>query len=72
MIFLLKSTTLKKIEKDAEKPCNKSGSPLSFRPHRDQRPVRLSVRTPGFHPGKKGSTPLRVAIRFLGNAGISQ
>ncbi len=28
---------------------------------RDTRPVRLSVRTPGFHPGKKGSTPLRVA-----------
>ena len=22
-------------------------------------PVRLSVRTPGFHPGKRGSTPLR-------------
>ena len=33
-----------------------------FRPLRDTRPVRLSVRTPGFHPGKKGSTPLRVAI----------
>ena len=31
-------------------------------PHRDQRPVRLSVRTPDFHSGKKGSTPLRVAI----------
>ena len=30
---------------------------------RDQRPVRLSVRTPDFHSGKKGSTPLRVAIR---------
>ena len=35
--------------------------PFLFRPHRDLRPVRLSVRTPGFHPGKKGSTPLRVA-----------
>lgn len=23
------------------------------------RPVRLSVRTPGFHPGKRGSIPLR-------------
>lgn len=44
----------------------KSGAPLSYRPRRDQRPVRLSVRTPGFHPGKKGSTPLRVAI-FYGN-----
>ena len=22
-------------------------------------PVRLSVRTPGFHPGKRGSIPLR-------------
>ena len=27
-------------------------------------PVRLSVRTPGFHPGKRGSTPLR-ATKFL-------
>ena len=35
-----------------------------FRPLRDTRPVRLSVRTPGFHPGKKGSTPLRVAIQI--------
>jgi hypothetical protein len=24
-------------------------------------PVRLSVRTPGFQPGKRGSTPLRAA-----------
>ncbi len=27
-----------------------------------KRPVRLSVRTPGFHPGKKGSIPLRATI----------
>lgn len=33
-----------------------------FARYHDLRPVRLSVRTPGFHPGKKGSTPLRVAI----------
>lgn len=26
------------------------------------RPVRLSVRTSGFHPGKRGSTPLRATI----------
>ena len=25
-------------------------------------PVRLSVRTPGFHPGKRGSIPLRATI----------
>ena len=28
------------------------GGPPSFRS------IRLSVRTPGFHPGKRGSTPL--------------
>jgi hypothetical protein len=27
-------------------------------------PVRLSVRTPGFQPGKRGSIPLRAAIGF--------
>ncbi len=26
-------------------------------------PVRLSVRTPGFHPGKRGSIPLRATIK---------
>ena len=26
-------------------------------------PVRLSVRTPGFHPGKRGSIPLRATNR---------
>ena len=31
-----------------------------YRP-RQARPVRLSVRTPGFQPGKRGSTPLRAA-----------
>ncbi len=41
--------------------CNASLSAFLFA-RRDLRPVRLSVRTPGFHPGKKGSTPLRVAI----------
>ncbi len=25
-------------------------------------PVRLSARTPGFHPGKRGSIPLRATI----------
>ena len=28
------------------------------------RPVRLSVRTPGFHPGKRGSIPLRATTHF--------
>lgn len=27
-------------------------------------PVRLSVRTPGFQPGKRGSIPLRAATLF--------
>jgi small subunit ribosomal protein S20 len=31
-------------------------------PHWERRPVRLSVRTPGFHPGKRGSIPLRATI----------
>ena len=29
------------------------------------RPVRLSVRTPGFQPGKRGSTPLRAATCLI-------
>ncbi len=33
-----------------------------------QWPVRLSVRTPGFQPGKRGSTPLRAAT-LLGSLG---
>ena len=34
----------------------------------NNRPVRLSVRTPGFHPGKRGSIPLRATtIQFLLN-----
>ncbi len=28
-------------------------------------PVRLSARTPGFHPGKRGSIPLRATIKKL-------
>ncbi len=32
-------------------------------PHASARPVRLSVRTPGFQPGKRGSIPLRAASR---------
>ena len=40
-------------------PCESPGPPLDTR-HR-QWPVRLSVRTPGFQPGKRGSTPLRAA-----------
>ena len=31
----------------------------SFRTQSTRWPVRLSVRTPGFHPGKRGSIPLR-------------
>nr|AOE08879.1 hypothetical protein [uncultured bacterium] len=27
-----------------------------------KRPVRLSARTPGFHPGKRGSIPLRATL----------
>jgi small subunit ribosomal protein S20 len=27
-------------------------------------PVRLSARTPGFHPGKRGSIPLRATIYY--------
>ena len=27
-----------------------------------QWPVRLSARTPGFHPGKRGSIPLRATL----------
>ena len=40
-------------------PCESPGPHLDTR-HR-QWPVRLSVRTPGFQPGKRGSTPLRAA-----------
>ena len=29
------------------------------------RSVRLGVRTPGFHPGNRGSIPLRTAIKSL-------
>ena len=34
-------------------------------PQPAQRPVRLSVRTPDFHSGKMGSTPIRVAISMV-------
>ena len=28
------------------------------------RPVRLGVRTPGFHPGSRGSNPLRATLKI--------
>ena len=37
----------------------------SGKPDDLQRPVRLTVRTPDFHSGNRGSIPLRVAIVFL-------
>ena len=45
----------------------------SARPAKAQRwPVRLSVRTPGFQPGKRGSIPLRAATEALSATGMSQ
>ena len=41
----------------------------SFRVQSMRWPVRLSVRTPGFHPGKRGSIPLRatnIEIKRIG------
>lgn len=41
--------------------CESSSHPINPAARRAW-PVRLSVRTPGFQPGKRGSTPLRAAI----------
>ncbi len=35
-------------------------------------PVRLSVRTPGFHPGKRGSTPLRATNKSRDGAVVAR
>ena len=39
---------------DIESSCSIFNFPFLFK-----RPVRLGVRTPGFHPGNRGSIPLR-------------
>ena len=38
---------------------------ISFLRTIEEWPVRLGVRTPGFHPGSRGSNPLRAAIERL-------
>jgi hypothetical protein len=50
------SFTRKKIQKSS---CQVRRITIPFRPRRDQRPVRLSVRTQDFHSCKRGSIPLR-------------
>jgi hypothetical protein len=37
---------------------------LSLQLHFKKWPVRLGVRTPGFHPGNRGSIPLRATLKF--------
>lgn len=38
---------------------------LYLHSQKQQRSVRLGVRTPGFHPGSRGSIPLRTTTNVL-------